>query len=140
MVQSLDHGLLTHEVASAAISMIQLYIEMGLTCDELDISYVTNRISSQWRYRRLIETSTTLARSTDLLEPYRGQITEQSVKLVASIAQASEPVLKDVIRKIPYTDPGLFFTRILDFETCESQHCPNSTCTFLISIRISSHT
>ncbi|KAI3396117.1 hypothetical protein diail_448 [Diaporthe ilicicola] len=86
---------------------LQLYVETGLTCDERDTYYVTTAASSQPGFSPLIETSTTLAKSASLLFPFGGRASDQSVRLVASIIQASDPLIEDVVRVMPYVDPGM---------------------------------
>lgn len=109
--------MFTRELIEAAQSMIDFYVrdKKGLNCDEPDPH--TTATSLYPRFLSKIQTSTTLAKSTDLLIRYEGTATDPAIELVASIARASEPVLKDVIRMIPYTDPGAFLTKVLDYES-----------------------
>lgn len=121
LVRWVDHELLTRKAADAAMSIIQFYIGAGLTCNEKDTQSITPATCSWWSFLPSFKTSTTLAKSADLFVPYvGGRAAGQSIRLVSSIAQASNPVLQDFARMIPFVDPGLLFTRILDHETCES--------------------
>lgn len=102
----------------AAQSMIDFYVrdKRGLTCDEPDYPYAAFGLYNDFEVLLRFETSTTLAKSTELLIRKGGTATEQAIELVASIARVSEPVLEDVIQVMPYTDPGTFLTKVLDYE------------------------
>ncbi|GAW16766.1 hypothetical protein ANO14919_062030 [Xylariales sp. No.14919] len=121
LVESLDHKLLTHEVVDVAISMIRFYIETGLTCEERDATLYGFGLGRMVGY---MDTFTTLAKSTILLLPSGSKTTDQSPRLVSYIASASDPVVEDVIKMIPYADPGHFFTQIIDHETCVEKISP----------------
>ncbi|TRX91451.1 hypothetical protein FHL15_007675 [Xylaria flabelliformis] len=136
LVRSLNRDLLTREVVDAAISVIRFYIETGLTCDERDTHFVTRAIASQWGFLpSLGPTFTTLAKSADFLLPSGRKATYQSFRLVSFIARASDPVVEDVVQMIPYTDPGLFFTQIVDHETCIEKISPVAKAILIRSLK-----
>lgn len=105
---------------AAAKFMIDFYVcdYSGLTCDEQDphSDYTYDEDFSL----KSFQTSTTLGKSALILARYAGRAPETAVELVASIAQASDPVLEDVIRIIPYTDSSRFLTHVLAYESCMS--------------------
>ncbi|KAI0550529.1 hypothetical protein F4679DRAFT_594712 [Xylaria curta] len=136
LVRSLNRELLTCEVVDAAISVIRFYIEAGLTCDERDTHFTTRATASQWGFLpSLGPTFTTLAKSADFLLPSGRKATYQSFRLVSFIARASDPVVKDVAQMIPYTDPGLFFTQIIDHETCIEKISPVAKAILIRSLK-----
>ncbi|KAI1737754.1 hypothetical protein F4680DRAFT_468016 [Xylaria scruposa] len=136
LVRSLNRELLTREVVDAVISVIRFYVEAGLTCDERDTHFTTRAIASQWGFLpSLGPTFTTLAKSADFLLPSRRKATYQSFRLVSFIARASDPVVKDVAQMIPYTDPGLFFTQIIDHETCMEEISPAAKAILIRSLK-----
>ncbi|KAL1867483.1 hypothetical protein Daus18300_006327 [Diaporthe australafricana] len=112
------YELLTSEVVSVVMPMVQLYVEMGLTCDERDRFFIYTSINHSPDSLPFVITSTTLAGSAQLLLPYDGRVIDANVKLVSLIARASDPLIDDVTGVMPYVDPGLFFTQVLDYETC----------------------
>lgn len=72
MMMLQDQKHLTSEVASVAMPMIQLYVEMGLTCDERDNYHTITSVNIRPGNSFLMSTSTTLAKSAHLLSPRWG--------------------------------------------------------------------
>lgn len=116
----INQVLLTRKFLAAAKSMIDFYVcdSRRLTCDEPDLYYEHEYLLNPTP--KSFSTSTTLGKSVRLLTRYVGRAPKPAVEIVASIAQASEPVLEDVIRAIQYTDSGTVLAKILDFESCMS--------------------
>lgn len=103
------------------MSMMNFYIDGGLICSERDTRLVTTNVSSWWNFLPSFKSSTTLAKTLDLIVPYGGGRADyENISLVSSIAQASSPVPEDFIQMVPYMDPSQFFTKIMDYEDCES--------------------
>lgn len=114
--------MFTRELVEAAKSMIDFYVrdKRGLNCDEPDLHFAATGLYTKSGLMPSLQTSTTLAKSTDLLVRYGATAAEAAIELMASIARASEPVFEDVIRMIPYTGAGTFLTRVLDYESGRS--------------------
>lgn len=129
----IDHVLLTRKFLTAAKSMIDFYVcdNRSLTCDEPDLYYEYSYLVRPTP--KSFSTSTTLGKSVRLLTRYVGRAPEPAVEIVASIAQASEPVPEDVIRVIQYTDSGIVLAKILDFESCMSLLSYESSCWIMSS-------
>ncbi|KAI0966044.1 hypothetical protein F4678DRAFT_451153 [Xylaria arbuscula] len=136
LLQSPYSKLLTHEVVDVAISMIRFYIETGLTCDERDWHFVTRSMAPLLGFLPAhSQTFTTLAKSAKLLLPSGGKNTYQRVRLISSIARASDPIIEDVVKFIPYMDPGILFTQIVDHETCLEKISPVAKAILIRSLK-----
>ncbi|KAI1300833.1 hypothetical protein F5Y03DRAFT_397019 [Xylaria venustula] len=136
LVQFMHSELLTHEVVDVAISMIHVYVETGLTCDELDWHAFPHGIAYLWRFWLAhVETFTTLGKLANLIFSRGGNNTHQIIRLVSSIARISDPVIEDVMKFAPYIDSGIFFTQIVDHETCLEKISPVSKSILLRSLK-----
>ncbi|KAI0491086.1 hypothetical protein F4859DRAFT_33198 [Xylaria cf. heliscus] len=117
----MERRLLTREVVDEAISIIQFYTGMDLTCDERDpvfknmdlmLPYVKG-FTMSWS-----NTETTLGKSIALLLPVRGGPTDESLRLISSIARACNPAVEDLGIVMPHVRPNIFFSQIVDYEIC----------------------